>query len=322
MIKLLVMPLAIILIIALRISSAVIGWIYSLLPAAEQNRISSLFHTPFASKLPTLVTIGFSHYSEKARWALDLIDPLGQHYEEIACSPATYMFRTLLYTSGKSQSCPLFITPDKKVLMTSQGVIQYCSDECEKFGAISLYPNEDTRLMEKYMDDVLGPHSRRWFYSYVLLEPRNSDFLKQLFGKHGTSEWEKILQRNLHPYIRDLVIMSQGISLAGRERSLKKIQEVFNRVNTLLSDGRKYLCNTETLSAADITFAALAYPLILPPQLNLISMEFDHKLVSEDMYAEIEKFRASPAGKYVLNMYEKHRGTSLVRIKDRNQFSD
>jgi glutathione S-transferase len=41
------------------------------------------------------------------------------------------------------------------------------------------------------------------------------------------------------------------------------VDKAFDRASALLKDGRKYICGTPQMTAADVTFASLAYPLIL-----------------------------------------------------------
>lgn len=50
--------------------------------------------------------------------------------------------------------------------------------------------------------------------------------------------------------------------------------QVFAAVAERLSDGRPYLMG-ESFTAADLTFAALAYPVLHPPQLQYLLPEFD-----------------------------------------------
>ena len=51
--------------------------------------------------------------------------------------------------------------------------------------------------------------------------------------------------------------------LCKKDEWRRAVDEVFDRVSALLKDGRKYLCGTPAMTAADVTFAALAYPLVL-----------------------------------------------------------
>lgn len=58
-------------------------------------------------------------------------------------------------------------------------------------------------------------------------------------------------------------------------------------VERLLSDGRAYLCG-DSISAADITFAALAFPVLLPEETADVFVEYDPRRLPRG-YVEIIK---------------------------------
>jgi glutathione S-transferase len=84
---------------------------------------------------------------------------------------------------------------------------------------------------------------------------------------------------------------------------------VFDAVAARLADGRRFLVG-DRFSAADLTFAALAAPIVLPagygsplPPLSALPAA---------MVCEVERLRAHPAGGFATRMYaeERHvRGT-------------
>ena len=76
--------------------------------------------------------------------------------------------------------------------------------------------------------------------------------------------------------------------------------------SSLLQDGRKYICATEDLTAADITFASLAYPLILPEEKASVFVSWDDDLPKE-FRSEVQRLRETLAGKYVLRIYKEER---------------
>ena len=75
-------------------------------------------------------------------------------------------------------------------------------------------------------------------------------------------------------------------------------------VGELLADGRTYLCG-ERFGAADLTFAALSAPLIVPPVYGVPLPEPD--ALPPDAAALIGRFREHPAGSYALALFDKHR---------------
>jgi glutathione S-transferase len=76
-------------------------------------------------------------------------------------------------------------------------------------------------------------------------------------------------------------------------------------MDATLADGRPYLVG-DTFSVADLTFASLAAPLLLPPQYGGSLPHIDD--VHVDMRRTVLDFRATRAGRFALAMYEKHRG--------------
>ena len=55
---------------------------YGALPRTVSTLISSLLGSPFAGDRPTLIALPYSHFCEKARWALDLSSTRERQYQE------------------------------------------------------------------------------------------------------------------------------------------------------------------------------------------------------------------------------------------------
>ena len=75
--------------------------------------------------------------------------------------------------------------------------------------------------------------------------------------------WEASFARAMFPLIRRGMAKAMNISPEGAQRSLGQLRELMERYGARLADGRRYLCG-DTLTAADLTFAALASPVIFP----------------------------------------------------------
>jgi glutathione S-transferase len=87
-------------------------------------------------------------------------------------------------------------------------------------------------------------------------------------------------------------------------QSEQEVQAVFDTVGEHLSDGRRYLCGEE-FTAADLTFSALAAPMLMPAGYGVQLPRPDElppyaaKVVGE--------LRAHPAGRHALRMFDTER---------------
>lgn len=159
-----------------------------------------------------------------------------------------------------------------------------------------LYPNEQAAELEKYFDDDLGPNSRRIVYHYMFKDKVGRKTIKQTWAKKFTYQWESWWVKVLFPSITMLMGLGLNCSVNGCQQGLVTVRAIFDRVEQLLSDGRRYLANTERISAADITFAALGYPLVMPPQFTGIAFPYSPDVMPQELYDLVAEFRARPAG--------------------------
>ena len=94
------------------------------------------------------------------------------------------------------------------------------------------------------------------------------------------------------------------ISPATAARSEMEVRETFDRVGERLAEGRAYLCG-ESFTAADLTFAALAAPVLVPPEYGIPLPQPDELPAS--MAKVVRELRAHPAGAHALRMYREQR---------------
>jgi glutathione S-transferase len=106
------------------------------------------------------------------------------------------------------------------------------------------------------------------------------------------------------PLLVPLMRRAMRIDEAGAVRSRDKARRVFDEIDRRLSDGRPYLLG-DRFGAADLAFAALASPLIAPPEYPLPGLTLE--LAPPPYAAEIHAFRARPAGAFALRVYREHR---------------
>jgi len=240
----------------------------------------------------TLVTIPISHFCEKARWALDLAH---LSYVEHGSLPLVHWTKT---RPLGGRSAPLLVTPEG-VLTDSTDILRWV-DRRHAIYPIDAAERSEALALEDHFDRVLGPHARRIGYAYVLPHERVA---LQIVGQR-TASWQVRLARPIFPILAAILMRALKITPAGVERSLTVVREVFAEVDRRLSDGRVYLVG-DRFSAADLTFAALSGPLLVPPE-HPIQWPPEAAWPT-DLRTLRAELVATRAGQHVLRMYREHR---------------
>lgn len=239
----------------------------------------------------TLITFPLSHYCEKARWALD---HAGVEYRERGYAPAIHKLAVL---RRRGSTVPLLV--GEQTIRESTGIVQFADRACDPQRA--LYPADggarrETDELIARLDDVLGAEARRWFYTWALAEPQRL----RRWGSCGLPAGQRVLLGALASPIAALI----SSRLDDDERMDDLIDEELAIVSAKLADGRRYLAG-DRFGAADLTFAALAGPALLPPGYG------GRRFIAPPLPARLERQilarRATPAGRHALRMYREHR---------------
>ncbi len=120
----------------------------------------------------------------------------------------------------------------------------------------------------------------------------------------GVPFGEKLFFPVFFPLMRSTIRSTYHLNAESAVECGKKIDNIFEKVNGLLADGRNYLVG-DKISAADITFASVAAPILQPPQHPIKSSNLQE--LPAEMLSKINQFRETDAGKFVLNLYAKQR---------------
>ena len=215
---------------------------------------------------PVLWQIRMSHYSEKARWALDY---KGVEHERRAPPPGAHMLVALTLTRGRHKTFPV-LQLDGENIGDSTGIIEALE---RRYPEPGLYPEDDEERrraleLEDWFDEELRPHIRL----LVFHEATRSTFVGLRYGVKSAEAAE----------------LARGKVLAALERLEAEL------------DGNEYLVG-DRYSVADLTAAALFYPLVLPPEGPLLP----------DPPEGFESFRAPLAERagyrWVEEMFRRHR---------------
>ncbi|MEO7091968.1 MAG: glutathione S-transferase family protein [Polyangiales bacterium] len=240
-----------------------------------------------------LITIPFSHYCEKARWALDRCNVT---YEEDGHLPLFHYLANR--RAGASRTVPVVVDGDR-LITDSTDIVAWA--DARKPG--TLIPTGDKRAealaFEDELDHKLGPATRRWAYFHLM--PRKD--LDHVITR-GVPSWQVIALKAVRPIAVGLLKRGLKIDAAGVERSRKKIEDVFADVAARLADGRRYLMG-ERFTVADLTFASLASPVLLPRE-HPFGLPQPEEFPAEPR-AQIEAWRASVAGAFGMRLYAEHR---------------
>ena len=246
----------------------------------------------------TLITIPFSHFCEKARWALDAT---GVGYREEGHPPGLHR-RAVKRVRGRG-SVPVLVLEGGRVLDDSPLIVRFADEAAP--ASWKILPPEGPRrdealALERDFDLHFAPHIRRFVYFHVL--PRRDVALTQFRRNVPASEARIVTV--IYPLVRLLMKRFMNVtperSLASRDRT----REVFDQVGRRIADGRPFLLG-DRFGVADLTFAALAAPLVVPPEHP--KFKVDPETVPAALRAEQQALSASPAGEFVRRIYREHR---------------
>lgn len=246
---------------------------------------------------PVLITIPISHFCEKARWALDRI---GLAYVERPHLQALHWLA--VRRAGGGRTVPVLVCSDG-VLADSDDILGYA--DAHAAPERKLYPSDpaqaaEVRALEADFNSCLGPEARRWVYDGL----RGRRDLALAYNATGLPAWERrTLQLGFGAMSR-IIDRVLDVNPATAGESEVRVRQTFDAVGERLADGRPYLCG-DRFTAADLTFSALASPMVMPPEYGVPLPTPDE--LSPSMAAVVHEMRAHPAGVHALAMYRDER---------------
>ncbi len=244
---------------------------------------------------PVLYIFNISHYCEKARWALDYF---GIDHEARHVMPGAH--RAIAKKLGAKRGSVPFLQTDGGVIAGSSAIIDWCEvHNAGKRPSLSGADPEVVRATEKRLDDVVGVHVRRFYYSDALINAPAC--VRPIF-----SEGLPIFQRAAVSlgWSRIVPLMIKGMDL-GVEQGLQSravVEAELDWLDSLLADGRPYLHGNQW-TRADLTAAALLGPLAAPKEHPITAKAFFPSAVLKAM----KEWEKRPALQFVGRMYSTHR---------------
>jgi glutathione S-transferase len=244
-----------------------------------------------------LVTIPISHFCEKARWALDRA---GVAYVEQRHLQFIHILAAR--RAGGGRTVPVLVTATGEVLPESADILRWADGQVAP--ERRLYPDGEpgaqAAALEAWLDEGFGPDGRLWMYHETLPVVREV----RRWALAGIPSWERrvfsVAGRLVEPSIRRYL----AIDAAAATAALERVGSVFDDIAARLSDGRPFLLG-DRFTAADLTFAALAAPMLLPAGYG--SPLPPPEAMPEALAVEVRRLRAHPAGAYAARMYDEER---------------
>ena len=238
----------------------------------------------------------FSHYNEKARWALD--------WKRIAHVRRSYLPGLHLVPIRRLSGQPSLpvLRDGGQVIAGSARIIEHLE---HRQPAPPLYPSDAAarvRALEiqQWFDEEVGAPVRAAFFHEVLPE---GAYAQSLFTG-GSDSATRLLYRALFPGIRAVMRKTMQLSTESAERGRVRTQEAFEFV--VKHAGRDGYLIGNDFSVADLAAAALLAPAVIPP-------EFPYQPPRPHGRAFdgwLRRWSDHPGAAWVRAMYAHHRGRS------------
>jgi len=252
---------------------------------------------------PQLWHLPVSHYSEKVRWALAYKDvEHGRH----APPPGSHIPIALVLTRGRTATLPV-LGLDGRHVGDSTAIIAALEERYPDPPLYPVDPHERRRALEleDWFDEQVGPAMRQFAFHTFRSDPER-------FRAVAVKSSPPPLRRfsgALGAYGRAFTnLRFKAGDAAAAARSREQIVAGLDRIETELG-GADYLVG-DRFSVADLTAAALLYPLVLPP---------GSPLPRATMPAELTRFVAGlgdrRALEWIEQTYARHRAHRSRRAK-------
>jgi glutathione S-transferase len=210
---------------------------------------------------PTLWQIDISHYSEKARWALEY---KGVDHSRRSALPGSHIPIALFLTRGAQPTMPV-LRIDGETVGDSTAIIATLE---AKYPEPPLYPSDPEQRaraleLEDWFDENLGPHTRLLPFYELTQEP-------DLFAEVAAAAVPGPLGKAkpvVGAYARAYTSIRWG---AGDEEAAARAREAIvtalDKLEAELEEGEGEFLVGDSFSVADLTAASLFYPVVVPPE--------------------------------------------------------
>jgi glutathione S-transferase len=248
----------------------------------------------YHGRMLRLYTFTISHFSEKARWALDLN---GISYDEERLLPGPH--QSTIRRLAPGSSVPV-LRHDGVVIQGSSAIVDYAE---RQLGATKLAPPQGAagraKELEALADRAFGLGTQRIFYGALFARPKT---IVDMWSQGGPW-WGRAMYALTFPLIRPTLRRMYTILPGPIQEAKDLFCRAFDETDRALASA-PYLLG-ETLSRVDVTVASLLAPLCRPPE-HVLRWPKDTEMPSE-LVDFIREFEDRPTSGFVRRMYRDHR---------------
>jgi len=265
-----------------------------------------------------LETISVSHYVEKVRWCMDYLDLDYIEEENVGILGIFLLGRSVPQLKIPGRGTGVTIGNSSDILRYLYG--EHCLDDRL---APFLKPSELSLSLEKKFDQ-LGEDYRRFCYYTIFSNLSSSEDMQernmQVWGLYQPNipQWQKYLLKPLAPIFVKLLENRLKVTAEESKKSMDNANKILEEVESLLSDGRKFLLNTSQPTYIDFHFCSMVAIMTNPKDYG--GQIFKHNgmpkpiEMPEAFNKEVKYIEERVVGKFVQNMYETFRLKTVQKL--------
>lgn len=255
-----------------------------------------VLRVPTASTKPRLITLSISPFNELGRWSLEWA---GVAYQE---EPKALVQHVLASRrAGGKGTTPVLIT-DEEVIGESAEIAEWADRHAlpeRRLYSEGADADQARALVGRFAEE-LGPASRRVIWRHLI----NDLDLACRSWQQGLSAGQARFQRIATRFAKRPMRQAMKLSPEELDAAPGIVRSHFDDVAERLARGGRIV--GDSVSAADIAFAAMASPAVLPPEGYPVQLPQPDDF-PDDVAATIRELREHPAGQYALRMYREER---------------
>lgn len=236
---------------------------------------------------------------ELANWLLKLYDIPNN----VISHTAPFFLISILLHGGKTYP---FLEYQGKKLSGIREILPYLEDIAPEDKKLFPSPGKEYDEAMYIWDNLVlkgvDAAATKWAYSYLL---PHKNLIQDSITKNVPC-WEKLIVAIGYPLIAKLIGTKLGIAKNTPTDTVKIIRNVFDEMDQILSDGRRFLAGNK-LTIADVGFASLAAPVTLEPLYGHGGLLPNVEDVPEEMKKVVEEMRERPTGKFISKIYQDFR---------------